>query len=133
MRPAHGALRQIVLRKQTYRLNHFRSNTCNMAPSAIPVEHIDGIEVKKLAQTREPLKSSGSLDQYQTVDITPVIGTEFPDANLVEWINAPNAGELLRDLAIKSKPIRAYLKVKANSLNLKSLSAGSFSSEHRIT
>jgi hypothetical protein len=104
-----------------------------MAPSAIPVESVDRIEVQKLAQTREPLKSSGSLDQYQTVDITPVIGTEFPDADIVEWINAPNADERLRDLAIKSKPIRAYLKMKANSLNLKSLSVASFSSERRTT
>ena len=104
-----------------------------MARSAIPVENADRIEVKKLAQSREPLKSSGSLDQYQTIDITPVIGTEFPDANIVEWINAPDADQRLRDLAIKSKPIRAYLKVEANSLNLKSLSAGSFSSDHSIT
>ena len=102
-----------------------------MAPSAVSVENVDRIEVKEVAQRREPLKSSGSVDQYQTVDLTPVIGTEFPDANLVEWINAPNADERLRDLAIKSKPIQALLIGKASSLKLQSLSVASFSSERR--
>lgn len=106
-----------------------------MAPSAVPVESVDRIEVKKVAQRREPLKSSGSLHQYRTVDLTPVIGTEFPDANLVEWINAPNADERLRDLAIKSKPIQSkpLVMVKASSLTLQFLRAASFSSERRTT
>ncbi|KAF2400139.1 taurine catabolism dioxygenase [Trichodelitschia bisporula] len=48
-----------------------------------------------------PLKASGALADVESIDITPVIGTEFPNANLVEWLNAPNANALLRDLAIK--------------------------------
>lgn len=54
------------------------------------------------AQHVEPLKLSGILDQYEHFDVTPIIGREFPKANLVEWLNAPNADELIRDLAITS-------------------------------
>jgi hypothetical protein len=49
---------------------------------------------------REYLQPSGLLDQYQQFDVTPVIGTEFSAAKLVEWMEAPNADELLRELAI---------------------------------
>ncbi|KAK3399631.1 hypothetical protein B0T20DRAFT_434040 [Sordaria brevicollis] len=52
------------------------------------------------AQHVEPLKLSGVLDQFEHFDVTPIIGREFPKANLVEWLNAPNADELIRDLAI---------------------------------
>ncbi|KAK3946771.1 hypothetical protein QBC32DRAFT_248844 [Pseudoneurospora amorphoporcata] len=52
------------------------------------------------AQHVEPLKLSGVLDQYEHFDVTPIIGREFPKANLVEWLNAPNAADLIRDLAI---------------------------------
>ena len=51
---------------------------------------------------REPLKLKGLLDQYKSFEVTPVIGREFPDAKVVEWMKAPNSDELLRDLAILS-------------------------------
>jgi len=51
---------------------------------------------------REPLKPDGVLDEYRSFDVTPVIGREFPDAQLVDWLNAPNADALIRDLAITS-------------------------------
>ena len=51
---------------------------------------------------REPLKQSGNLDQYESFDVTPVIGREFKTGNLAEWLRAPNSDELLRDLAITS-------------------------------
>lgn len=47
-----------------------------------------------------PLKLSGALDGYVRKEITPVIGTEFLEANIVDMLHAPNADELLRDLAI---------------------------------
>ena len=50
--------------------------------------------------SKTPLKLSGVLDQFKSFDITPVIGKEFPNANLVDWLRAPNSDELLRDLAI---------------------------------
>lgn len=71
-----------------------------MAPSAVETE-IPVIPTKQIH--REPLKSLGSLDGFESIDVTPVIGTEYPTANLVEWINSPNADDLIRDLAIKSK------------------------------
>jgi len=49
---------------------------------------------------REPLKLNGLLDDYESFDVTPVLGTEFPKARLAEWIRAPNSDELLRDLAV---------------------------------
>lgn len=52
---------------------------------------------------REPLALEGHLEKYKSFNVTPVIGTEFPDANVAEWIKAPNCDELLRDLAITSK------------------------------
>lgn len=51
----------------------------------------------------EPLKLSGALDSYKSFDVTPITGREFPEANLVEWLNAPNSDELIRDLAITSE------------------------------
>lgn len=58
---------------------------------------------------RAPLKTTGVLDAYESFDVTPVIGREFPTANVVEWLRAPNADDLLRDLAITSEgPINSY-------------------------
>lgn len=47
-----------------------------------------------------PLQLAGALDGYARREITPVIGTEFKDANLVDMLHAPNADMLLRDLAV---------------------------------
>jgi hypothetical protein len=52
---------------------------------------------------KEPLKLSGALDGVECSDITPLLGREYPKAKLVEWMNAPNADELIRDLAITGK------------------------------
>lgn len=49
---------------------------------------------------KTPLKLSGALDQFKQFDVTPVIGREFADVDLAEWLRAPNSDELLRDLAI---------------------------------
>lgn len=51
-------------------------------------------------QYPKPLELKGVLDQFRSFDVTPVIGKEFPDANVAEWLRAPNSDELLRDLAI---------------------------------
>lgn len=52
-----------------------------------------------------PLKKSGALDAaFEFEDITPVIGREYLSARIVEDIlEAENADELLRDLAITSE------------------------------
>jgi hypothetical protein len=59
------------------------------------------------AQThKKPLQLQGVLDQYDSFDVTPIIGREFPAANLKEWLEAPNSDELLRELAITSQFLR---------------------------
>ena len=50
----------------------------------------------------KPLELSGALDQFESFRSTPCIGIEFPKANLVEWLRAPNSDELIRELAITS-------------------------------
>ncbi|WAO85907.1 TauD domain-containing protein [Fusarium falciforme] len=67
-----------------------------MAPAAVEAD----IPVHSKSQSREPLKLSGALKDVQHFDVTPAIGREFPKANLVEWLEAPNSDELIRDLAI---------------------------------
>ncbi|KAL5366640.1 hypothetical protein BJX96DRAFT_180913 [Aspergillus floccosus] len=49
---------------------------------------------------RVPLKLSGALDGFESFDVTPVIGREFPHANLKDLLRAPNSDALIRDLAI---------------------------------
>lgn len=56
---------------------------------------------------REPLKLSGALDQFKQFEVTPVIGKEFVDVDLAEWLRAPNSDELLRDLAITGTILRS--------------------------
>lgn len=52
----------------------------------------------------EPLLLTGALEKLKHEELTPVIGREYPDVNLVDdLINATNSDELLRDLAITSK------------------------------
>ena len=52
----------------------------------------------------KPLLLTGALDGFKHEDLTPVIGREYADVNLVDdIINAKNADELLRDLAITSE------------------------------
>lgn len=62
-------------------------------------------------ELQNPLALSGILDEYKSFDLTPTIGQEFPDANLVEWINSENADALLRDLAITSETHTIYLSL----------------------
>ncbi|OQO08425.1 hypothetical protein B0A48_06295 [Cryoendolithus antarcticus] len=52
------------------------------------------------SQNTAPLQLKGVLDQFESFDVTPVIGKEFPKADITEWLKADNANELLRDLAI---------------------------------
>lgn len=71
-----------------------------MAPSIVQVAVSSAnSSVKKLE--RQPLKSSGSLDHFAKIDLTTVIGTEFrEEVQLVQFLEAPNSDDLLRDLAL---------------------------------
>lgn len=47
-----------------------------------------------------PLQPTGALDKYKSFDLTPFIGREYPEVQLVDLLRAPDADELLRELAI---------------------------------
>jgi hypothetical protein len=52
---------------------------------------------------RHPLKGSGSLDCFESFEVTTVIGTEFlPGVQLSQFLSAPNSDDLIRDLALLS-------------------------------
>lgn len=48
----------------------------------------------------KPVQLSGALDQFQSFQNTPCIGTEFRNVDLAEWITGPDSDARLRDLAI---------------------------------
>lgn len=49
---------------------------------------------------REPLKKGNSIDHLEYVDVTPIIGREYPTARLEDIYDAPNRDDQLCDLAI---------------------------------
>ena len=79
-----------------------------MAPSAtVPVDlhppPDKGANATKSRNT-EPLKKSGALDAaFEFDDVTPTIGREITAQIVEDILKAPNADDLLRDLAITSK------------------------------
>lgn len=74
-----------------------------MSPSALDETPV--VAPTKGATSRsEPLKLSGALDAFEHIEVTPFIGREYLNVDLVEWLNAPNSAELIRDLAITSEP-----------------------------
>ena len=93
-----------------------------MAPgllSEVAVHSAPSSDSKPQSVRREPLKLSGALDKFAPEDTTPLIGREFLNVNIVDdLLNATDADELLRDLAITSKSsLRVVVDVaqKANS------------------
>ena len=77
-----------------------------MAPTAVDEPKETPIVAKSVdnpATSTGPYTASGALNEYESFDVTPIIGREFPKANLVDWLNAPNSDALIRDLAITSK------------------------------
>ena len=57
------------------------------------------------ASPSPPLQLKGVLNEFKSFDVTPVIGKEFPEAKLAEWLKAPNSDELIKDLAVTSPSI----------------------------
>ena len=72
-----------------------------MAPAV--VETIAQLPIPSKANVASPLRPTGALDAFESFDVTPTIGREFPRANLVDILNAPNSDDLIRELAITSK------------------------------
>ena len=69
-------------------------------------------EVPTKTEYPKPLELKGVLNQFKSFDVTPVIGKEFPEANLTEWLRAPNSDELLRDLAITGSYLSPFIHVQ---------------------
>ncbi|KAH8115458.1 taurine catabolism dioxygenase [Phellopilus nigrolimitatus] len=68
-----------------------------MSPQVNGSLHTNG---NSKAFVREPLVYSGSLDQFKSADVTPVIGREFPDVQLTDLMKSEDADAFLKDLAI---------------------------------
>ncbi len=62
------------------------------------------------------MQVTGALDKFESFDMTPCIGKEFPTANLAQWLKAPNADELLRDLAVTGRSTYSILLIRYSSL-----------------
>ena len=76
-----------------------------MSPAQVEVEAPQELQTSISSKIHRPpqyLELAGALDEYEHFDVTPVIGREFPQASLVDWLNAPNSDSLIRDLAITS-------------------------------
>lgn len=74
-----------------------------MAPSATEeVPQVEGLSLKETSRPA-PLELSGALNDFTYDELTPVIGREFNDINIVDdLLNSPDADARLRDLAITS-------------------------------
>ena len=53
-------------------------------------------------QYPQPMRQSGSLDKFEKFELTPILGTEFRQVDLTEWLTSPDSDRLLQDLAILS-------------------------------
>lgn len=72
-----------------------------MAPTAVSIESQEAVPLRSKTVSRVGLESTGSLDKFDWDDLTPAIGREFAETNIVnDLLNAPDADQLLRDLAI---------------------------------
>lgn len=71
------------------------------------------INTPQASLLREPLKSSGSLKEYENFNSTPIIGTEFPNVQLTEILKDETK---IRDLAILGEFISLYLILNQSSL-----------------
>ena len=96
-----------------------RPTAVPQAPDAVPVTKQAGGNTaepwRKGQLINEPLKVSGALDsQHESFEVTPVIGREYPKLQLRDLINAPNADELIRDLAITSESLVSSHLIPAN-------------------
>ena len=49
-----------------------------------------------------PISKTGVIDVFNQKQLTPSIGSEFTDLDLVEALKSPNADALFRDLAVTS-------------------------------
>ncbi|KAL2133488.1 hypothetical protein VTI74DRAFT_2253 [Chaetomium olivicolor] len=84
------------IKEKVLPLNAKQTTTVEVKPVSVSEEALP----ERYENHKEPLKLSGALDHLEHFDVTPVIGREYINVDLVELLRAPNSDELLRDLAI---------------------------------
>ena len=68
------------------------------------VEKVTNGTTQSTSLKRQPLKKTGIIDEFKFLESTPSLGREYPTLNIADDIlKAPNADELIRDMAITSK------------------------------
>jgi len=115
---------QWLIASGRYKSGRYPKSICTkMAPSIVQnvtqtVSDLSLNPLKTKTLIKEPLKYSGSLDQFPHEDLTPALGTEFSTATqLSQLLKADNADELIRDLAILSIP-KHHLSLTLQSPNV---------------
>jgi hypothetical protein len=75
------------------------------APASVPQQALSsklgivpGTAKTHVSTLTKPLVYSGSLDEYKSFDVTPVIGREYPEARLVDILKDDAK---IKDLAIQ--------------------------------
>lgn len=74
-----------------------------VAPTSLPILPGKNTSATPSGLLKEPFKLTGALDHLKHRDLTPCIGREYPEANIVDILEAPNADELILELAVTSK------------------------------
>jgi hypothetical protein len=61
-------------------------------------------ELRSSDKALEPVELSGAIEHLRSEDLTPAIGREYYDVNIVDDpMNAENSDDRMRDLALASK------------------------------
>lgn len=69
--------------------------------ASIETQRNNMAEIDKSTELRfKPMIYQGSLDHLIYVEVTPIIGREYPEAKIKDILQASNAEQQLRDLAI---------------------------------
>ncbi|ORY39260.1 hypothetical protein BCR35DRAFT_339357 [Leucosporidium creatinivorum] len=76
------------------------TNTSQTTTTASTEAVAEAVGSLALRGSHIPLKPTGVLDKFKSFDVTPFIGREYPDVQLVDLLRARNSDELLRELAI---------------------------------
>ncbi|KAF2678538.1 TauD-domain-containing protein [Lentithecium fluviatile CBS 122367] len=72
-----------------------------MATGILSDDNVSKQDSRSSVHTPKPFQPTGILDKFDYEEVTPIIGREFPTLKIVDdLLNADNADELLRELAI---------------------------------
>lgn len=75
-----------------------------VAPTEIPIlPGKDAATAPATTSAKPWLRSTGILDQFDHFEVTPIIGREYSNVDIVEWLQAPNSDELIKELAVISE------------------------------